>query len=248
MKLTTDRYMVCETYPAYINHIRVVRSGEALKPTGGLKAVSICGREITQGWDKPNVPLPASAAAWMKMDNLYSRSCKNCAEVLEGTDREDYWRLVKAMETGIIILRGVSGSGKTTLAEKLQSENKAACIISADDFFTANGKYVFRPEALGQAHADCFGRAIGIVREHYSGEHYSGPLIVDNTNTTNIEVAPYVMLANAYGVQHKIITVWCTPETAHRRGTHGVPFATVMRQHTNLMESTRTMPSYWRQG
>lgn len=75
------RRVVCEAYPAYVNHIRDVAVGESLRPHGGVRATAICGREITQGWDKPNVPVPTSAAEWPK-DYNGSFYCKNCAAVL----------------------------------------------------------------------------------------------------------------------------------------------------------------------
>ena len=52
------------------------------------------------------------------------------------------------MEKRVVLLRGLPGSGKSTAAAALGGR-----ALSTDDYFrTADGRYVFRPERLPDAH------------------------------------------------------------------------------------------------
>jgi predicted kinase len=67
-------------------------------------------------------------------------------------------------------------------------------------------------------------------------------VVVDNTNTTNEEVAPYLLVAAAYGATARIVRVSCDPETAWKRNTHGVPYAVV--KLADGTRGTRTPETY----
>ena len=97
------------------------------------------------------------------------------------------------------ILSGVSGSGKSTFGRGLRAD----LTVSADDFFvTSDNKYNFDPSKLGQAHAACF-------REYIHALTNLGDtlVVVDNTNTTESEISPYVLGASAFGWNVEIITI-----------------------------------------
>lgn len=68
-------------------------------------------------------------------------------------------------------------------------------------------------------------------------------IIVDNTNTTALEIAPYVALANAYEDKVTLVTVDVDVETASKRNRHGVPLKTLQAQADNLKR--RNCPSFW---
>lgn len=90
------------------------------------------------------------------------------------------------------ILSGISGSGKSTYARRHRG-----VIVSADDYFVRDGAYRFNPARLSSAHATCFARYLGALDDGH-------PLvIVDNTNTTAVEIAPYVLAAQAKGYDHE---------------------------------------------
>ena len=49
----------------------------------------------------------------------------------------------------LYINRGVAGSGKSTKAKQLAPKEN---IFSTDDFWMKDGKYIFNPALLGEAH------------------------------------------------------------------------------------------------
>lgn len=110
----------------------------------------------------------------------------------------------------VIILQGISGAGKSTYAAKLGGR-----IVSANDYFQARDGYRFAPAKLGEAHAQCMRRFIEMVQG-------SEPLvIVDNTNTTVAEIAPYYSVGQAYGYAVRIVRVVAGVQAATARGRHG---------------------------
>jgi len=124
--------------------------------------------------------------------------------------------------TCLYIMRGLPGSGKSTYAKTL-----GIPIVSADDFFVVDGEYLFNPRQIGLAHGQCFRRALTLA---IMGDSFC----VDNTNTTTIEVAPYVAMAQAYGMKAKILTVKCPFDIAYARQTHGVPRETCISMLTRM--------------
>jgi adenylate kinase family enzyme len=97
----------------------------------------------------------------------------------------------------LILMRGVSGSGKSTLAQKL-AENHESVILSTDDYFMVEGKYLFEPRMIGVNHARNQERA----RHHMS---IGTPcVIIDNTNTQAWEMRPYVETAMELGYEIEI--------------------------------------------
>jgi predicted kinase len=70
-------------------------------------------------------------------------------------------------------------------------------------------------------------------------------IVVDNTNTTVAEMAPYMAVAAAYGHDTKVVTIDCDPEVAAARNVHGVPVQTVKAQHDRIVKETKNMPPWW---
>lgn len=140
----------------------------------------------------------------------------------------------------IIIMSGIPGSGKSSHVLSLVSEKSVVC--SADHHFCDNPEheYRFNPGQLGTAHAKCFRKYLDTLANPGDVDC----LVVDNTNISELELAPYVSAAAAYGIIPKIITVWCSPEVASKRNTHGVPAASIHRMHQSLQ--TRLLPAFWR--
>lgn len=146
----------------------------------------------------------------------------------------------------VIILQGVSGSGKSTfarnIADKLRFGYKTVTIVSADDYFTTNGVYTFRPEKLTQAHAACFRNFL----EALQFRNDPTCVIVDNTNTTHVEIAPYILAARAMFVGDlEVISIICDPTIAKRRNQHGTPDIVIERQHNRIVECGLSWPRHW---
>lgn len=143
----------------------------------------------------------------------------------------------------VIVLSGVSGSGKSTFSEDESFNESHALVCSADlYFYDKEGNYNFDGAKLGEAHASCFRNFIDFLRDGYE------VMIVDNTNTTESEISPYMLGAAAFGYEAEIITFMCENEddvkVCAARNSHGVPFDKVMAQHNRL--SSRSLPPRWK--
>jgi predicted kinase len=141
------------------------------------------------------------------------------------------------MSKTVHILCGVSGSGKTTYAWKTWPD---AFIYSADDYFTFAGEYRFDPKKLGEAHAECLQRFVDTMDQPELAD-----VVVDNTNTTLVEIAPYVALAQAFGWAVDIRILHCTPDVAFARGRHGVPLHTIDCGARRLSHLIDDWPWHW---
>lgn len=153
----------------------------------------------------------------------------------------------------VVILVGPSGSGKSTYAAGL-----GPCVVcSADQHFTEmrTGKYLFIPERLADAHKYCL---LNVLDSMQSGTPRNVPLVVDNTNCTLVELAPYVALAKAYDHPLEIRAPGVSKEmllgdfnaaaqvgTWADRNTHGVPVAGVATQWANLRGAWQNWPRFW---
>jgi predicted kinase len=143
------------------------------------------------------------------------------------------------MDGKVFILSGVSGSGKSYIAKAVEAGGVGARIHSTDaKFIQPDGSYVMQPELLGLHHSTT-------LREY--AEDVRNPevsiIVVDNTNTTLAEVAPYAALAQAFGRAMEIVTLVCDPVVAWQRNTHATPLKAVWQQHLRLMQ--RDLPPWW---
>lgn len=137
----------------------------------------------------------------------------------------------------VIILSGLPGSGKSTFVKSL---GKGAEVVSADSFFIVNGEYKFDVAKLGEAHNKClrdFNTLLALCAEEET------VLVVDNTNTTVLELAPYVALAQAYDHEVELHTFHVSPEVSAKRNVHGVTLKTCEHMAKRLKD--RVLPPYW---
>lgn len=141
------------------------------------------------------------------------------------------------MSAKVVIMRGLPGSGKSHYAKK---NFPGAITLSSDHYFiNSDGEYVYDPAKIGSAHAWCFKSFVKCLMECVSID----ALVVDNTNISAVEIAPYVMAANAFGVKDvSIVTVQCDPKKAHARNKHGVPEDIILKMAAGL---ELPLPPWW---
>jgi predicted kinase len=133
------------------------------------------------------------------------------------------------------IMQGVSGAGKSSTVPS------NAAIVSADTFFVDpyTKQYNFNPSKLGEAHGRCLREFVTVL---LNKEPF---VVVDNTNTTVSEVAPYYALAQAYGYDAVIVHIDADVGEAAARNTHGVPYTGVKAQHDRIAQFSEQMPPWW---
>lgn len=145
----------------------------------------------------------------------------------------------------VIVLQGVSGSGKSTYGRKIAAEFRAngltVEIVSADDYFVrfGGGTYAFNPSHLPKAHGECFRHFMQTV-----GAQAADVVIVDNTNTTAVEAAPYMAGAQAFEYEAEIHRIVCDPEVAAARNLHGVPAGAVKAMASRI--ASEKLPPWWK--
>lgn len=123
----------------------------------------------------------------------------------------------------IYILRGLPGSGKSTLARQYPD----ATVCSADHYHMVDGVYRYDVKNAAAAHNACFQKFLKCVGYEM--------VIVDNTNISAHELAPYVAVAKAYDVPWEIILVNSDLATCLGRNTHNVPDNTMLDMQRRLI-------------
>jgi hypothetical protein len=160
-------------------------------------------------------------------------------------------KLIKKVKAGgrlVVVLRGVSGAGKSTLAGKLRDHAPGLnTAVSADSFFTdEDGNYKFDPAKLGEAHGACLKEFVRTLQVDAAYEAKDSLIVVDNTNTTVAEAAPYMAFGAAYGWETLLVTVM-PPSLieAAARNVHGVPVGGVIAQGERLAAESARLPPFW---
>lgn len=143
----------------------------------------------------------------------------------------------------ITVLSGLSGSGKSTYTKSCCG---GAVVVSADNYFMRGGVYTFNPSHLSLAHGECFRQFIRAMQDEVAH------VVVDNTNTSESEISPYMLGASAFGYDAEVVTL-TAPEgmsqedyiiACAERNSHGVPLAGIKAQAQRLL--ARSLPPWWR--
>lgn len=138
------------------------------------------------------------------------------------------------MQDRVTIMIGIPGSGKSTW---VAANRPDATVCSADHFHTdKDGAYSWKLENQGRAHREC-------LRDFMAALDAAEPeIVVDNTNTTLDQIAPYIALADAYGVFTEVIAMTSRHvDLCIAENVHSVPQRTI--QHM-LRAQTRLL-FYW---
>jgi predicted ABC-type ATPase len=162
----------------------------------------------------------------------------------------------------VIIVSGVPGSGKSTWLAKQYAESVEddgtilwpdnVVYISADRFFMrlnpANPSgplmYEYNPAEVSEAHRQCFRTfAVTVSNPENVGPSPVEYILVDNTNIDAVEIAPYVMAAQAYGADIELITFFGDVSIFATRNVHAVPAERVQTMYRYLLG--RKLPPWW---
>ena len=137
----------------------------------------------------------------------------------------------------VILLRGFSGAGKSHYHTQ-HFPNAVVC--SADDYFiNEQGEYEFKDPDL--AHGKCLRKFVEHIIANFDCDREDEFLVVDNTNITLAELAPYYQVAKAYGFQPEVIRIECDMEVAAARNKHGVPLEKLKEWQSKFA----ALPHYW---
>jgi hypothetical protein len=159
----------------------------------------------------------------------------------------------------VVILSGPSGSGKSTWVKNLYRVDPGTGqfawvekygidpphVVSADNYFIdRHGNYNFDPKQLPKAHGECLRKFVECVS---TGKSF---VVVDNTNCSIAEVAPYMALSNAYEYAVEVITMlprggWLDYQSYADRNLHGVPASGIQRQASNFTKMAAEWPVFW---
>ena len=134
------------------------------------------------------------------------------------------------------IMRGLPGSGKSSWADTLTG----VAVCSADHHHMVNGKYVFVQANASEAHRKCFRDFLDRMTNRENQD-----VVVDNTNTTAVELAGYVRVCEAFQVEYEIVFMQCDFQTACIRNVHNVPAGVIWQMHQNLL--SERLPAWWKQ-
>lgn len=143
----------------------------------------------------------------------------------------------------VLIFSGLPGSGKSYHAinywDTEEGKNKEPYrIVSADHTMMENGVYNFRPNLLPLAHKNCKKEFVELC-----GREDCSTIIVDNTNTTALEIAFYYEYAVLMDFDVKIIRFVVDPMISFQRNTHNVPLTTIVAMHDRMEKDV--LPKYW---
>jgi predicted kinase len=130
---------------------------------------------------------------------------------------------------------GIPGSGKSSFLKKHHS---GVQVCSADHFFEKEGQYNFDPKLLSQAHAACLKKFIAACQ---AGQDVA----VDNTNLSLSEIAPYIAVAVAYGLDIQVIRVETPSSVAMTRNVHGVPPGAFVHMEKKELKMLEEWPPFW---
>ena len=145
-------------------------------------------------------------------------------------------------EIEVKILVGISGSGKSTMALAMRSHypGKPWAICSADHFMVnEKGEYEFIHAKLHLAHQACIRKYLDLL------QRAEPRIVVDNTNCSLWELAPYVAIGHGFNATVEIIIIHQAVAVAYYRNVHGTPAGTIIHQYGKLQKLLNELPSHW---
>lgn len=138
----------------------------------------------------------------------------------------------------MIIMQGLPGSGKSTLARKIQedlhkkSENNLVEIFSTDTFYE-DDEGVYRYDKT-KASTNHFRNQLKVYNffKYWRKDPWDLQVaIIDNTNITQSEAAPYIWIAKQFGAKVEVIRC-----EGNFKSTHDVPEETIQLMREKMKE------------
>lgn len=127
-----------------------------------------------------------------------------------------------------IILRGLPGSGKSTLANEIAKLRDDCVIFNADAYHYVGQEYRYNPDRAGWAHSQCLR---SFIEDAMAGQ---ATLIVDNTNTSAMQMLPYIRVAEAFGYSVWIVEIKSSILQSIKYNIHRVPEEAICRMAMGL--------------
>ena len=189
----------------------------------------------------------------------FEAPCSPCARAAESDPElskmgQTFWPpadQATAPRWRVEILCGIPGSGKSTLARAMVREldkkneatkfaKKSHAIFSANSYMEVPGQgYVYDQNKLPFAHGECLKEFVRALQRE------TNLIVVDNTNLTVEEIAPYYALADAYGCEVRVTFLKCDFQTAKSRNIHNVPSQKLDMMEAKLRKLVKTFPARW---
>lgn len=141
-----------------------------------------------------------------------------------------------------VIMIGAAGSGKSTFINRNFPEG---LVCSSDHYHMKDGVYQWKLENASYAHQCCLRKYVDLLAHQEYCKNQDDTVIVDNTNTTIREVAPYMALGLAYANSVEVYAWLLPPDVTHPRNSHSVPFSTVQRMYEQVRVLLSEWPPYW---
>ena len=133
----------------------------------------------------------------------------------------------------LIVMRSPGSSGKSTLAKQLGA---GGIVLSSDDFFMKEGKYVFDVNLLGYAHKWNQNRTEEAMQKGIS------PIVIDNTNTKLVECRKYLELGLKYGYKIEFVSPNWSPNLKTKEGKWNTDFLMQLQQNKDRKDINKTIP------
>lgn len=141
------------------------------------------------------------------------------------------------MSRNVIIMQGIPGAGKSWYAKQWVKTE----IVSADEFWCLKtGSYVYERDRANDAHNWCMRRFIRALEDDVF------QVIVDNTNSRMISIAPYWSVAEAFGYTPVIHSLLADPEVHGPRNIHGVAQDVIRRAAARIAFFLDHTPKHWK--
>ena len=144
----------------------------------------------------------------------------------------------------VIIMSGVPGAGKSTYVRRTFPHE--AKVFSDASYFMSSSTYRHDPRTAGHAAARewCLKSFALFLAE----DCYIDPppaIVIDNPNTTLLEIAPYYALSVAFGFEPEVRTIFVKPAIAAARNHHHATLERVQEMAKEL--DRRVLPEHWAQ-